>query len=81
MFFLEAIVDNASEIGLLLEELRLTTCLQINQLNSKVYLSTHMPNNEDILQKLGMVEGQLLVKYLGIPLSTNYVNAVQFTRL
>lgn len=74
LFFLEATLDNATELELTLEDLKNNASLQINELKSKVYFSSHILDKNIILLKLGMMEGQLPVKFLGVPLSFDFVN-------
>lgn len=78
MFFLEASVNNARAIKYILEELETITGLYINQLKLKVFSSKQV---SQILQILQMGEGNLPDRYVGVPLSFDYVNAAQYTPL
>lgn len=75
VIFLEATLDNAIKIRHVFEDLKQSTGLQINQPKSKVYFGKSVVNGLEILQVLGMNKEHLLVKYLRVLLSSEYVNA------
>lgn len=50
-------------------------------MKSKVHISRSVPNKQGTLQAFGMLEENLPIKYLGVPLSSDYVNASQCVTL
>lgn len=77
MFFLKASVQNDEEMQKFFGAFEITTGLQVNQVKSKVYFSRQCINKQLILQIPAMTESMLPVKYLGVPLSLDYINAAQ----
>lgn len=73
MIFTKATAGNATTINDILEQLKNYAGLDINLLKSKVYFSKGAKDTTNILNILGMKEGKLPVKYLGVPLSHNYL--------
>jgi len=57
------------------------TGLLINRDKSKIFFSKSCPNKTTLLQAAGMTEGKLPMKYIGIPLSINYLKARQYAGL
>lgn len=54
------------------------SCLKANLSKSQVYLGgMKQDEKQEILSKLGYIEGQLPVKYLGVPLSTRKLTISQ----
>ena len=57
------------------------TGLLINRDKSKIFFSKSCPNKTTLLQAAGVTEGMLPMKYIGIPLSINYLKARQYAGL
>ena len=65
----------------LLESLATNTGLAINKEKSKVFFSKGTKNKQEFRTTIGEAEGKLPIKYLGIPLSANYLKARNYTSL
>lgn len=55
--------------------------LSVNSNKSKIYFSKEVYHKEDILKLMNFKEGNLPVKYLGLPLSINQINERDCSRL
>lgn len=80
MIFLSASIPNASAMGNIFNQLESTTGPQINHMKSKVYFSKDVINKAILLQ-ICMNEDSLPVKYLGVPSSTDYIHASNYSPL
>lgn len=75
MIFVTASVPNAVVMVQIFQQLQHTVSLKLNQVKPKIYFSRFATQKGQILQILGMEEDFLPIKYLGVPLSTDYVHA------
>lgn len=73
LIFLNADLKHASAIKIIFCNLENFAGLKINDSKSKVYFSKNCCHKEDILKFLKFQEGNLRVKYLGLPLSANQI--------
>lgn len=76
MISLSATSSNANAMGNIFNQLASIVGLQINDMKSKVYFSKDVTNKTQLLNILGMSEDTLPVKYLVVPLSIDYIHAV-----
>ena len=51
----------------------------INKIKSKIYFSRGHQRVSELMEAIGFVEGKLPAKYLGIPLSVNYLKARNYS--
>jgi len=57
------------------------TGLSINKSKSKLYFSNSSKNKQKLSNIIGIQEGTLPVRYLGIPLSLDYLKAKHYSTL
>lgn len=79
MIFLTATTENATYMNLIFSMLEGTVGLRINQTKSQLFFSKGAENKSAISTILHIPEKSLLVKYLGIPLTTYYIHVVHCT--
>lgn len=65
---------NAYTIRHITQQMVVAMGLYINEIKTRVYFSTSCQNKSSILQILQLQESQFSVKYLGVPLSSNYLH-------
>jgi hypothetical protein len=81
LIFMNADINSVQSLAKILEKMENIAGLQINESKSKAYFSKNCANKGEILQILKINEGQLPVKYLGLPLSTNQLSAKDCSKL
>jgi len=81
LLFSKGSVVSLKEIDTLLEALAMNTGLRINKEKRKVFFSNDKGHKEELKAAIGVYEGKLPIKYLGIPLSVNYLKARNYTSL
>lgn len=75
MIFLAATVNNATYMNYIFTAMEDTVGLRINQTKSQFFFSTGVVSKEEIFTILNIPEKSLPVKYLGVPLTTEYIHA------
>jgi len=73
--------NSVSALNSLLEDLFLNTGLEINKQTSKLFLSKGCSNKEILASILGVNLGSMPMKYLGLPLTSEYPKAQHFAAL
>ena len=81
LIFSKGTVSSLKTIDNLLDQLANITGLTINKEKSRICFSKGCPSKEELKAVIGVEEGKLPMKYLGIPLSANYLKAKNFPRL
>lgn len=79
MIFLTTTIPNAVVMNNIFQKLAITIGLYINRTKSKVYFSRDVPDKNQILSTLGMIEDSLPIKYLGVPYCVDYIHASDCT--
>lgn len=67
-------MNSASAIITIFDKMDTFTGIKVNESKSKVYFSKGCKNKEENLNVLKLKKGNLPIKYLGIPLSSNKRN-------
>ena len=75
LIFSESNVASLKAIDNVLELLAANTGLVIDKLESKVFFSKGCQNKQALKEAIGVEEGKMLRRYLGIPLAVNYLKA------
>ena len=78
LVFCRADKKSLKELGNLFDVLKCNTGLSINKEKSKVFFSKGCKHKTELADVLGCSHGALPVKYLGLPLSINYVKPNNF---
>ena len=76
-----ASVDSLKAIDSVLDQQATNTGLAINKSKSKIFFSRGCNNKDALKEAIGIVEGRMPTKYLGIPLSVNYLKAKNYSAL
>jgi len=79
LLFTKANKGSFTEINFLLQKLACNIGLSINREKSKCYFSKSCRNKASLKACLDIPEGYIPSKYLGIPLSINYLKASNFS--
>ena len=69
LIFSKGSVDSLKAIDSVLDQLATNTGLAINKSKSKIFFSRGCNNKDALKEAIGIVEGRMPTKYLGIPLS------------
>lgn len=67
--------------GNFFDKLKTFVGLQINEIKSKIYFSKACSRKEEIINNIKFQENELLVKYLGLPVSSNQIKDKDYARL
>lgn len=78
MIFLSAATTKAVTMIIVFNQLASTLGQHNNQLKSKVNFNREVTTKDQILSTSRMVEDILLVKYLGVPLSADYIHHIAY---
>jgi len=81
LVFLRASRTSMVEMNNLLQKLALNTELSMNKSKSKMYFSKSFKNKKVLSNLIGIPEGNLPTRYLGIHLSINYLKARHYSVL
>jgi len=81
LIFTKNMVSSLKDVNNLLELLSTNTGLSTNKGKSKIFFSKGTQKEKSLRSAIGIGEGKLPTKYLGIPLSINYLKAKDYSSL
>jgi len=81
LIFCRANKASFKELNHLLEMLHMNSGLDINRSKSKLFVSKGCKQREELVDIIGVSFGLLPIKYLGLPLSHNYLKVKDFIPL
>ncbi|KAJ6795347.1 Uncharacterized protein M6B38_226405 [Iris pallida] len=73
LVFIQPSTEGLQTLAAIMEDLKSFSGLQMNRDKSRVYFSSLCPRKEERTDVLGIARSDLPVRYLGVPLTVNYV--------